>query len=187
MRFHPLLRKIALAGVLAGVLTGVLALTPPTHAAEPARGSVTGSVTVTASRAVVLDLLADHTETLRMCPDVRSVRVVSTSAQGCAELAVETTGLWNPMHYVSRRCPTADGSREELLHSDDFYENTFVWSVTDAGSVRRVSLVVRSAPRLPVPEWILGPAVRSSVDTTLANFAARVAARVTATATQAPR
>jgi hypothetical protein len=132
-------------------------------------------VTVTASRAAVLDLLADHTQTLRMCPDVRAVRVVRTLAQGCAELEVETSGLLSPMHYVSRRCPTGDGSTEEMLRSEDFYINNFVWSVTDVGAVRKVSLVVRSEPRLPVPEWILSPAVRRSVDTTLANFAARVA------------
>ena len=162
MRIHTLLSTLAVAGML----------TPLAQAAEP----VSGSVTVTASKAAVLDLLADHTQTLRMCPDVRAVRVVRTLAQGCAELEVETSGLLSPMHYVSRRCRTADGSTEEMLRSEDFYINNFVWSVTDAGAVRRVSLVVRSEPRLPVPEWILGSAVRRSVEATLANFAARVEA-----------
>jgi len=139
-----------------------------------AAAPVTSSVLVSASQQAVRAFLAEHTRTLGLCPDVRSVRVLSTQADGCAQLEVETTGLWSPMRYVSLRCPTADGSREDLLRSEDFLENSFEWSVVDTGAARRVTLAVRSSPRLPVPDWVLQAAVRRSVDATLANLVARL-------------
>ena len=140
-------------------------------------GPVEATVAVAAPPAAVLALLADHAAALRLCPDVLTVAVGPADQPGCAALDVSTSGLLRPMRYRSERCLRPDGSEERLVASDDFAENRFTWTVTPEGTGSRVRLSVVSAPKLPVPAWILGPAVQRSVDQTVRNLAAAIGTR----------
>jgi hypothetical protein len=81
------------------------------------------------------------------------------------------------MRYRSERCVQRDGSVERLVASDDFVQNQFTWTVTPEGAGSQVRLSVVSEPKLPVPSWILGPAVQRSVDQTVRNLAAALRPR----------
>jgi len=138
---------------------------------------VESTVAVAAPPAAVLALLADHAAALRLCPDVLTVAIGPATPSGCATLEVSTSGLLRPMRYRSERCVQRDGSVERLIASDDFVQNQFTWTVTPEGAGSQVRLSVVSEPKLPVPSWILGPAVQRSVDQTVRNLAAALRPR----------
>jgi hypothetical protein len=105
-------------------------------------GAVVARVHIPASEGEVRRLLADPVASQQLTPEVRSV---SATSQGtCSVVAVETDGIWNPMHYTARRCPTADGFQTDLVHSEDFSDLHVEWKLKSSGAGTDVVYSVRT-------------------------------------------
>jgi hypothetical protein len=122
-------------------------------------------VVVAVASAPAVDLrriLADPQRVQALFPDILDEQV-ELAADGCIRIQRRTRGLLRPFVLLARRCPTAEGYREELVSSDDFeaYTSEWVVGVDDAGATR-VEYRIRTALDVPVPASAVTAAVRKS-------------------------
>lgn len=154
----------------------------PVQAAEPSAPTVAGSSTVTtdvfiaADSATVRAALADPVVACRLSGDVLDARVLATQGE-CTLVQVTTRGLTTPLTYTTRRCPTPEGFSETLVQTEDFDSQMSSWKLRPVTGGTQVTLMVRSEPRLPVPQRLINAAVGSGAVQTLKNLVQRVTAR----------
>ena len=133
-------------------------------------GTVVAVAVIEASPDAVRAVLADVQATSRLSPEVLSVEAASEDAGRCREVKRETRGLFHPLRFVARRCPTADGWHEELVQSDDFSAYATDWTVVATEGGTRVEYRVKTSVRLPIPGAALAAALRDATATTVKNL-----------------
>jgi hypothetical protein len=98
-------------------------------------------------------LLADPVASARLIPDLISTEVLTQGR--CQDLGLTTRGLTRPLQVRVRRCPTADGWRQDLLQSDDFTTYEVVWQIQPLESGTRVIYRIAMNVNLPVPAYLI--------------------------------
>jgi hypothetical protein len=136
-------------------------------AAEPAvlvedDGTVQVAVDVDVPARDVRAALAPTLDSMRLSPDVLSVRVGGLQANGCEELVAETRGLTRPLVLRALRCPTKDGWSMQLLESADFTRYASEWRVTEEGGRTMVMLRTQAEPNVPVPRFLVLRGIRDA-------------------------
>ena len=101
-------------------------------AAEPvvtaqADGSILATTAIAASPAAVRAILEDPVAWGALSSDI--LAVTATPAGKCTMMDVTSRGLWNPLHWLALRCPTADGWRDDLVSSTDITSLHSEWRV----------------------------------------------------------
>ena len=136
-------------------------------------GRVVAMVIVDASPEQVRVILADTAGSLKdLSPNTLSVEV--TSDGPCERVDRQTRGIFQPLTFQAKRCPTADGWEETLVESDDFEHYEALWSVrtTDAGT----EVIYRIATELtaPVPQVLVRQNLKQAAGTILRALVARL-------------
>lgn len=134
--------------------------------------SIVGTVDLLVPADQVRALLADPVASARLIPDVLSVEVTSRGL--CQDLGLTTRGLARPLQVRVRRCPTADGWRQDLLQSEDFTSYEMVWKIQPIESGTRVIFKAAMAVNLPVPKSLLKKGMVMSVTGTMRTLTSTV-------------
>lgn len=135
-------------------------------------GRLKAHVEIAAPADAVIAVLADAPRVAKWSDDVLGMEPVGAPSDDCQDYEVKTKGLWNPLTYVSRRCRTATGFRDQLVRSESFSVLESTWTVrpTDAGSEVHYEGALELS--FPVPKRLLRGARRSSIVETLARLEA---------------
>lgn len=147
------------------IVVGLFLLAPSAALAEDA---VSQDVVVNMDAEQVRALLANTSLAMSMSQDVISHRI--EDAAPCQLVHITTRGLTSPLNYTVRRCPTASGFKETLVHGDDMIEAMEVeWRTTptEGGTKVRLSVLTRISR---VPQVFINQQVRQSVGQTLRNL-----------------
>lgn len=141
----------------------------PALTVEP-DGTVVAVAVIDASADAVRAVLADVQATARLSPEVLSVQAEPEATGRCSEVSRETRGLFHPLRFVARRCPTAEGWHEELVRSEDFSAYATDWRVQSTAEGTRVEYRVKTSVRLPIPGAALAAALKDAAGTTVKNL-----------------
>lgn len=149
----------------------VLLLATPALAGEPDLvweddGTLRATVVFDAPIAKVKALLADPKKSVALSPDVKSVDIAPKGE--CHQLTVTTTGVTDPFQYVSLRCPTADGVKDEMISSEDYEVQWAVWTLTAQGDKTQGVLRSRTKLKMWVPERFVRGGIKKGVKRTIA-------------------
>lgn len=151
---------------------GLALASEPEISVEPS-GHVVGRVTIAAPVETVRAALADPESAGELSPDVVEVRGLGRTG-ACQEVVTETRGLWRNLVFRSRRCETAQGWNERLVHSEDFSRMDSSWTLRPQAEGTVVDLRVATEVNLPVPDGVLRKRAKKNVAETLKNLARRV-------------
>ena len=108
-------------------------------------GTVVGTVHVEASPDAIKEMLADPAAAVRLAPEVLSAASALAPDGRCQLLEVRTQGLWNPLKYRAKVCPTSTGYSTELVDSDSFLALNTSWTITSADGGADVEFRVKSS------------------------------------------
>lgn len=157
------------------ILAGWLLVAATGFAAEPEvevvvadDGTVRAEVVVPHTIAEVRAVVDDPEASAGLVPEILSIEV--TPGEPCQEVATRSRGLFRPLTYTARRCPTADGWTQVLVRSDDFDDYWSQWTVEPMGEQTRVTFQIRSDPKLPVPRSLVQKGTRESAAHTIENL-----------------
>jgi hypothetical protein len=155
------------------VVATALAGASPSEPVVQADSSIRTDVLIAASAADVRAVLADPRVAAQLSDGVVSVKVVGK--EGPCDV-VETTckGITSPLVYTVRRCPTAGGFTETLLHSEDFDAQRTEWHLQSVSGGTLVTIEIQSQPRVPLPKRVVQAIVESSAVETLENLVRQV-------------
>lgn len=140
-------------------------------------GTVVGRILLPVKPSDVHRVVDDPVACGKLSPDVVSVKsrpdATSRSPSGrdrCYDVTTETRGLFGPLHYRSRRCATKDGWEDRLLQSNDFTAYESRWSLREVDGQTEVTLRVKTAVDLPVPQSVVDTHSKQSVGKILENL-----------------
>lgn len=133
-------------------------------------GVTHGTVLADVSEEALRAHLTDGAALAVTSPDVR--RATATPDGACEQLDLDVLGLLQTMDVTTRRCPTAQGWREDLVASRAFTRWTSTWTVstTDDGRAR-LAFTVQTRLSFPVPQGILTARTRHAVRVSLGALA----------------
>ncbi len=102
------------------------------------------------------------------------MKVVSQDA--CKTIMTEISHPVASVGYLSRTCPTAKGTRTELVESADLESFHSEWQVEEVEGGTLLRYLVRTIPRIPVPQFIVDKQSRGSVQRLLKRVKAHLEA-----------
>ena len=143
---------------------------PQVEVGLQADGTVVGVAVVPATPAAILELVEDPIRSGKLSPDV--IRVSFERDGDCVEIDTEARGVFKPLRYKSRRCPTENGWRDQLVESDSFTEYDASWSLRPVDGGTEVTIRVQTEVTLPipVPRSVVKKRQKVSVGETLENL-----------------
>jgi hypothetical protein len=159
--------------MLALLAMAALASDPAPVVATGDDGTVTATIHLEAAPDQVRTALADPVAAAHLTPEVLDIHALPTDG-GCVLMDVQTTGLWNPMCYRARRCPTASGWRVDLVSSDSFESMHSEWKLVPSASGTDVTLTVHSEIG-SIPDALVEKGTEKSLKNTLLALVKQVA------------
>lgn len=164
-------------GVVALIAALGIGLASSAQASDPEvnvqqSGAVRAEVTLPAAEEQIRSILGDPEEAADLSPDV--ISVVATPSGECFELKTRSRGLFRPLVFESRRCPTSEGWHEVLVSSDDFTAFDGEWTLNSVEGGTQVIYVLSTETNLPVPDAVVRQNVSRSLQKLLDNLAERL-------------
>lgn len=94
---------------------------------------------------------------------------------GCFDQRFEASYGVMAVSYLALTCPTASGTRSQLVQSDSFEDLAFRWEAVPLDSGIEIAYTYRGVLKLPIPKWM----VRRSTRNATVELVERVAATLT--------
>jgi hypothetical protein len=154
-----------------------VAMCTAAHAADPsvdvdANGHITGQVTVAISADRVHQELHDVQRSDSLSAEV--LRTTTVPVGPCLDVTRAVKGLWSPLTYTARRCPTESGWAETLVRSDDFSTYESEWRVVQVEGGTQIEYRVQTTPNMMVPTSVVRSRTKASVKTMLQQLVQRL-------------
>lgn len=125
-----------------------------------ADGFVLGHVMIPADKSEVQHLLSDAVKSSHLSGDVYDA---NSQKDGQCDIVVrKVRGMWSPITYRARRCPTATGWIEHLVESDTVSNYQMEWTLKKMQTGTRVEYRIKTEVNYPVPvSWVQQETKRS--------------------------
>jgi hypothetical protein len=135
-------------------------------------GVVKGQIDIAVPQSVVRLLLADAVLSSTLSTDVFEA---SVKPDGACEIIRRTVrGVWSPITYQARRCPTRTGWVETLFQSDTVSTYHMEWRLQNIPSGTRVHYRIKTEFDLPVPVALVQFETKRSVVKMLRNLVSKL-------------
>ena len=143
---------------------------PSVHIAKD--GSIEGQITLPFPESEVYHLLSDPVASSKLNRDVYDA---SSKRQGACEIVYrKVRGVWSPMTYRAKRCPTTHGWVEQLIDSESVSDYYMEWELERLSSGTRVKYKVRTQINAPIPTSIIQSETKRSVTQMLKNLLKKI-------------
>lgn len=135
-------------------------------------GIIEGEIDLPANESVVRLLLSDAVGSSLLSTDVYDA---TTRQEGKCEIVYrKIRGMWRPITYHAKRCPTKNGWIENLVKSDTVSNYYMEWKVFGLDNGTRVRYKIKTEFDLPVPKSIVRGETKRSVRKMLKNLFAKI-------------
>ena len=136
-------------------------------------GVVEGQILLPAPKSEVRHLLSDAVAASKLSSDVYDA---STTSEGRCEIVYrKVRGIWTPITYRARRCPTNNGWVENLVDSDTVSDYYMEWTLEGTEDGTRVGYKIKTAVKFPLPASMVQGETKRSVKRMLQNLFAKFA------------
>ena len=123
-------------------------------------GFVLGHILIPADKSEVHHLLSDAVTSSHLSGDVYDANAKKDGA--CDIVVRKVRGMWSPITYQARRCPTATGWIEHLVASDTVSDYQMEWTLKRMQAGTRVEYRIKTEVNYPVPvSWVQQETKRS--------------------------
>jgi hypothetical protein len=123
-------------------------------------GFVEGHIDLPVSKSEVHLWLADAVQASRLSNDVYDAN--SRKDGACDIIFRKVRGMWTPITYQARRCPTDTGWIEDLVESNTFSIYQMEWTLQGLEEGTRVGYKIKTEVNYPVPvSWVQTETKRS--------------------------
>ena len=136
------------------------------------QGIVEGQIVLPANETAVRLVLADAVGSSLLSSDVYNAE---TRKEGnCEIVSRKVRGMWRPITYHAKRCPTKYGWIENLVKSDTVSNYYMEWKLDGLDNGTRVRYKIKTEFDLPVPTSIVQGETKRSVRKMLKNLFAKI-------------
>lgn len=176
---HPWSHRLRRAALIVALAVTAGSATPVSADATPKiwtritdDGEVIAVVRIPAPLASVRQALTSAERAHLYAPTTLAAKATADGA--CERVDLQVKGLFTPFTAKTRRCPTADGWLESLVHSDDFSDYLAEWKLQSLGDATTVHYRVRTIINVSVPHSLITSRTRKVLQTTLERLIAAV-------------